>query len=350
MRTYLRWLIVPAVLVGVGDLVRAQEVREPRKTGKVLLLRTGLAMEGDIEQVGSQMCVRRGTSEVWIAADKTMRLSPDWFDAYAFMQTLIKLDSAADRIKLARWCHMHRLHDEAMEQAKAALELQPGHAEAKQILTALEVAKKAPSAKTVVRSIAPTPTPTPAVAPAPTVDVKGETLIAFIAKVQPILMNTCASCHAGETNGKFQLERVFETGHKVSTQRNLAAVLAQVDLDRPTISPLLVKAITPHGREALPPIRDRSVKPFQALEQWIVEAIQKNPQLKEYRDAQTPGKSAIPAAQGTPGVTQSNVLSQPMPRLELPSTPAERPLAPTPTAEREWCDAGHFNDYYHPKR
>lgn len=359
MKTILRWLIMPAVLAGLADYVRAQELGEPRKTGKVLLLKNGHAMEGDIEQVGTQYCIRRGTSEVWIAGDRALRLSPDWFDTYAYMQTMIKLDSAADRVKLARWCHMHKLPEEALEQVKAALQLQPENADAKQILAALEIAKKAPPSKQVVRAAAPTP-PRPA-EPAPTVDVTAESLVAFTAKVQPILMNLCASCHVNDSNGKFQLERVFESGHKVATQRNLAAVLSQVDLDRPTISPLLVKAITPHGREPLAPIRDRSAVPFQAMQHWIADTLQKNPQLKEYRDAQkspsvtTPvGKSAAVASPPTNGPKGAPVeVSLTTPRLEMTVVPAAQQTQTTPTVrphEPDWCDPAHFNDYYHPKR
>ncbi len=358
MKSHLRWLMVPAVLVGVGYFLRAQDLSETRKTGKVLVLKTGLTMEGDITQIGPQICVRNGKSEVWIAVDKTMRLSPDWFDAYAFMQTLIKKDSASDRVKLARWCHLNRLHDEAIEQAKVALDLQPGHAEAGQMVTMLERAKRDENTKP-----APKTSPPPVVRvlePPPTVDVTQEALIAFSAKVQPILMNTCAGCHATETTGKFHLERVSESSHKVATQRNLAAVLKYVDLDRPSISPLLVKSITPHGREALPAIRDRSAKPFQAMQEWIVETIKKNPHLKEYRDAANPTPTKTPpvmatepkssafSSQGTVlPKAEAEVVSQQAPRLEV--KPAPMPLAAAPPRERDWCDAGHFNDYFHPK-
>ena len=359
MRTLLPWLLVPALAVGLGYVLRAQETGEPRKTGKVLLLKTGLAMEGDIEQVGLQMCVRRGPSEVWIAADKTMRLCPDWVDAYAFMQTFIKADNPNDRVKLARWCHLHRLTAEALEQAKIALDLNPEHGDAKQIVTMLERAMKEPQAKPVVRAVAPTPQRVPE--PAPAVDVNAETLIAFTSKVQPILMNTCASCHAGDTGGKFKLERIGESGHKLASQRNLAAVLDYIDVERPTISPLLVKALAPHGREAMAPIKDRSAKPFQAMQQWIVEAIRKNPQLKEYQAAKKPAPIKVQpeekpsqfSSQGSvlPGAAD-DVISRPAPRLELSAAkaaPVQETRTSTPANERDWCDAAHFNDWAHPK-
>lgn len=355
MKTLLPWLIVPAILVGVGYSLPAQDFGEPRKTGKILLLKSGLVMEGQIEQVGTQMCIRRGVSEVWIAAEKAMRLSPDWDDAYAFMQTLIKPDSPFDRVKLARWCHLHHLNNEALEQAKFALELQPGHGDAKQIVTMLERALKEPTAKPVAS--APAPAPLRVLEPAPVVDVTAETLIAFTSKVQPILMNTCVTCHASDTGGKFQLERVSETGHKVSTQRNLAAVLNYVDLDRPAISPVLVKAITPHGRDPLAPIKDRSAKPFQAVQQWIVATIYRNPQLKDYRAAQKPAPSTpqpepktsvfSSPSSAAPAQGGAEVISRQVPRLELTgakTAPVHEVRAPAPTRERDPYDKDWFNE------
>jgi hypothetical protein len=351
MKTLSRWLLVPALVVGSGYALRAQEPGEDGPTGKILVLKTGHVMEGDIKQVGTQMCVRRGTSEVWIAANKTMRLSPDWLDAYAFMQTLIKEDVASDRIKLARWCHTNKLPAQALEQARIALALQPENADAKQLVTLLERALQEPPPQPTAAKL--TPTPTPKLEPVAAVDVTAETLISFSSKVQPILMNTCASCHAADADRKFHLERVSAGGHKVATQRNLAAVLQYVDLDRPTISPLLVKAVTPHGRDLTAPIRDRSAKPFESMQQWIVETIKKNPHLKEYRDAKKPVKTRPEEKPSTFSTHSSSVLpdagedvSRPAPRLEVTALKTA-PAAPPP--ERDPFDPAWFNEWAHPR-
>ena len=82
MKTYLPFLIVPAAIVGVAIFVQAQDADKERTTGKVLLLKTGHAMEGDIDKVGTQLRIRRGKSEVWIAADSAVRLCADWDDAF----------------------------------------------------------------------------------------------------------------------------------------------------------------------------------------------------------------------------------------------------------------------------
>ena len=131
MNTLIRGLIVSALFAGVGILVYAQDVAAERTKGKVLLLKNGHAMEGEIEKVGTQMRIRRGMSEVWIAADKSARLCENWDDAFAYVSTLVKQDDANDLVKLARWCHLHQLNDKALDQARLALELQPTNSDVK---------------------------------------------------------------------------------------------------------------------------------------------------------------------------------------------------------------------------
>ena len=358
MQTYLRFLIVPTIFVGVGLFLYAQDGDKGPTRGKVLLLKTGHAMEGDIEKVGTQFCIRRGKSEVWIGEDKAIRLCADWDDAYAYAQTQIKLDDANDRVKLARWCHMHRLTERALGQARAALELQPQNADAKQIVTLLERALKEPPAKPA--------TPAPAAAarpvePAPAVDVSFESQVAFSTKVQPILMNRCAACHASAAaGGKFHLDRVSDSGQKASTHRNLAAVLTHLDLDRPAISPFLVKAITPHGDAQTAPIKDRTAKPMQTMQQWVEQTVAKNPQLKHYyAKKQPPGarpepKSVFPMQRSAAPTQGDDVISQPVPRLEiseknplrvLPAEVTRPPMSLTPIDE---FDPVIYNTWAHP--
>jgi hypothetical protein len=152
MKTFFRFLIVPAIFAGMEIFLHAQDDEKERTRGKVLLLKTGHAMEGDIEKVGTQLCVRRGKSEVWIAEEKAIRLCADWNDAFEFAKSQIKADDANDRVRLARWCHMHRLTEKALEQARIALELQPINSDAKQIVVMLERALKDPPAKVATQA------------------------------------------------------------------------------------------------------------------------------------------------------------------------------------------------------
>jgi len=354
MKTTIRSLFVLAILVGVGMSLYAQDAEKERTKGTVLLLKNGHAMEGDIEKVGSQLCIRRGASEVWIAAERTARLCADWDDAFSYVRSMIKTDDANDVIKLARWCHLHRLTDKALEQARLALDLQPMNSDAKQIVTMLERMKKEPTPTTPV--LIPVTIPSlPEVAP--TVDVTSESSIAFTTRVQPILMNTCASCHATNNGGKFKLDRVSDHSQKAATQRNLAAVMPYIDLDRPAISPLLTRAITPHGGAPMPAIRDRSSVPFQALKQWIDMTVARNPQLKDYAAAKkgTPPSKVEPE----PVIVQTGFASEGLKKdgsdrnivqANVPATKVDSAAPRLLPMMTDRYSADQFNKQNHPNR
>ncbi len=341
MNKILPCLLAPVLVAGLGYCLFAQDA-EPRTSGKILLLKNGNVMEGDIDRVGAQIRIRRGPSEIFLAADSAVRICIDWDDAYVFMQTLIKPNSAGGHVALARWCNMHHMDDRALEQAKIALALQPDHTGARQIVTLLERSMKQPASRPAV------PAPVIAVKTQENVtpiDVTTETSVAFSTRVQPILMNACASCHASGVGGKFVLERVSDGSKKTSTQFNLAAVLGYVDLDRPTISPLLTKAVTPHGGAVSSAIKDRNSKPFVAIKDWVDLTITKNPQLKEYQAIRkgTPVKTSTPQPRSDFGAQQQQSAA---PSHAPQPVAVQRLQAPT---VREWCDPDIFNDWAHPR-
>jgi hypothetical protein len=366
MKPFLRCSIVPAILAGLVFVLHAQDADKPPLRGKVLLLKTGHAMEGDIEKVGSQYCVRRGSSQLWLAEDRVVRLCADWNAAYLFIQTQIKGDDVRDRLGLARWCQLHRMMDKALEQAQIALELQPSNAEARQLIAVLERALKEPAAAPQAKASA-EPKPAPMQAESiPPVDVTFETQVSFATKIQPILMNKCATCHAGANGGKFHLEWVADSSQKAATQRNLAMVLRQVDFEHPSISPLIVKAVTRHGDALTPPLRDRNEKPVGTLHQWIDQTLTKNPQLREYLRKQSPAssdrqdeeRSVFPTQRPAPAPKGKQVISQTVPRVEIdekyPPRVAPATTTPAPRASvgiespTDEFDALHFNRWAHP--
>src|SRR5262245_41306755 len=100
MNTISRLLGLAALAAGCGILLAASLVAaQPatsqdvpvqdgtdgaaRKAGKVLILPSERCMEGDIERLGEQYRIRRGSSEVWLPAEKALRLCADWDDAFA---------------------------------------------------------------------------------------------------------------------------------------------------------------------------------------------------------------------------------------------------------------------------
>jgi hypothetical protein len=90
-------------------------------------------------------------------------------------------------------------------------------------------------------------------------------------------------CHGPSYQGTFKLSHVYEnTGaQRRSTQQNLAAVVAQLNLEKPLTSPLLVKAVTAHDESVqASPLKGRQAPPYLTLEEWVQTTVTNNPQLQ----------------------------------------------------------------------
>src|SRR5262249_40251957 len=157
------------------------------------------------------------------------------------------------------------------------------------------------------------------------IDVSAETLGVFTTRVQPILMNACASCHATGRGGAFKLTRAFEgaTIARRSTQHNLAAVMAQVDIHNPEASPLLIKAVSVHGANNQPPLKGRQSPPFRMLEEWVRMALASNPHRKQQDGGPPPETKTVAAATVPPELATPKTSPQTAPVVSFKTTAVE---------------------------
>ena len=110
----------------------------------------------------------------------------------------------------------------------------------------------------------------PPAAKSPSGDCNGVAAKAFPTTIQPVLTNLCAGCHAKpDYAGTFQLKPI-PTGYADPAAARFNAVVALKHLDRanPSASELLAKAVTAHGGQKLPALRDRSHAAYRTLELW----------------------------------------------------------------------------------
>src|SRR5262245_4063033 len=185
MKAIIRSLLVGGLALAAGPRASADPKPAPPARGTVLLVDEDRLLEGDIEKVGDQYRIRRPTGETWVPARSALALVADRQAAYEFLRGRANLRDADERLRLAKWCHLRGLRDQAIAEAAAAVELRPGHAPTRDYLAALEraaaVAKSAPPAAV--------PAPEPPAEPPATPEVNAEAFKLFVTKVQPILMN-----------------------------------------------------------------------------------------------------------------------------------------------------------------
>lgn len=272
--------VLPTADPGVR-LVTKPPAPEPTR-GKVLLLDNDRILEGDIERVEGNYRIRRTIGELSIPVGRGKRLCATLNDALDVMKSQANLKDPDERLRLARWCQVNGLRDHALQEARAALDMRPDHLETVALLQTLQ--RFAISSNPALPPQAqPTPAPPPRFTSSPkSVDVSNEAFALFTTRVQPILMNTCVQCHSGGRGGGFQLVRSSEGG-RVAAQANLTAALEFINVERPVLSPLLLKSVSTHGGAALPPLKGRQSAPFLTLQTWVDQLIAGNPHLKEIR-------------------------------------------------------------------
>jgi hypothetical protein len=346
MKRFLLSLSMSALFAGISWSLWAQD--RPQVAGKVLLLQNERAFEGEIEKIGDLYHVKKAGGEIVVATSQALRLCADWDDALAFMRSRANLDDPDERLRLAKWCQLNHQIERARAEAKIALEMRPKHIETRQLVKLLDAMPTGPTTK---------PAAAANPAPVPHIDLSFESLTAFTQKVQPILMNTCISCHSGNYSGKFRLYRLHEGGERAATQRNLAAVLAHVSLDKPAASPLLVMAVCAHGDAKTSPIPSRQAPTFVTLLNWLDQTIADNPHLRERGVTFSAVPAPLPVA-----VTNASVLAlPPLPGVfaaqNAPTSdgkPAPLPIAvktaPAVETALDEFSAGPFNQKYHPDR
>jgi hypothetical protein len=351
MKTTLRSVSFLMFFAAAVALLLGAATPEPVTAGKFLVLRNGHTLRGDIERVGDQYRVRRDGGETWIAAGLVARLFRDTEEAYQFLRAKADLKDADERLQLAQWCLDMNLGERALEEATAADLLRPHHAQTQHLLARLREPQAAPPTGPPMPPPQVEPPPEP---PAPAPDLPAAVVGQFANKVEPILLNACASCHAAGRGGSFKLMRAGDVAalKRKATQENLVAVLGQVNQVQPQASPLLTKAVSVHGGGDKAPLSGRQLVAFHALEEWVRGTVTTSPQLPdkvvvppvpETKPTFAGEKPDAPRSQGEP----------PRPNT-VPISPAQ-PSAPPPPASTsapsgDAFDPAEFNRLAHPER
>jgi hypothetical protein len=338
MNATIRFLaLVAALAAPTWGTVSAQDSPAPPACGHALVLDNEHVLEGAVTRQGDTFHVRREDgSELTMPAAKTLKVCANLEEAYQYICSRANLHDADEHLRLARWCVLHNLREQGIAEAKTALQMRPSNAEARQLLTTLQSTTSQPA------SPAPAPPPQPAAETGPLLDVTGECMALFTTKVQPILMNTCASCHATGRGGSFVLVRGSDSGGRKATQVNFTAVVKRICFEQPGASPLLFMAGCAHGGAPTAPLGKGESVPLVTLQGWVSLVVANHPQLAAHgaKAIALPPKGGVettavksqqteaPAARSLP-TNEGNVVSAPAPVARVVElNPAVVPATP----------------------
>lgn len=222
----------------------------------VLLLRNGNVVTGKILNSGDVYQVERPGGRMSVPAVLVRHEARTLVEVYNKLREGARERGVAEaHLSLARWCITNHLLGEAKRELEDALVLEPEYTAARDMLRRVEKLQ-ADSEYDAANVRKPAETVLPAAYMRDDAEslagLDTETVREFSRRIQPILMNNCAAtgCHHAESQTGFRLQRVASgiSTTRNSTERNLAEVLEQIDIESPGKSPLLAVARKNHGR------------------------------------------------------------------------------------------------------
>lgn len=178
-----------------------------------------------------------------------------------------------------------------------------------------------------------------------TVSVNSVAAKNFAAKIQPILSNTCAECHARADHGsKFLLKKYDPNFNDPKlAEANLKAFSVWLDTKQPANSPALQYAVKAHGRSKAPPLRDENHPAYSVLELWLHTAASTEGTAML---ASVPSLKKSLTTPNTIQLVSASEVATPLTK-EPPTLPV---LKATPLKKMDEFDPVHFNRPNEPKR
>ena len=284
-----------AVLSFAGWRVRAaddaipavSEATKPASAERVLLLQTGKIVKGAIRQTTAGYVVNVPGGQMVLPFDQVRFNAEDLEEAYRLQRSSLPERPVSAHIELARWCHTNGLPDQACKELRDVLRIEPESTLAR---TMLQRINDQLLATKDLPAVGARNNGQYSMLGDPKLGVPAETLgglpreaaLDFVSKVQPLLVNRCATagCHGLGSGNSFELQRtkLGKSPPKSHSERNLATVLEHIDREQPLSSPLLTKL---RGESKSNGVRQShgglSREQTQTLRNWI-EAISQKPE------------------------------------------------------------------------
>ena len=312
----------------------------------MVLLRNGQFLKGRVSRSGDRWVVWLPDGEIRLRADEVELVCRDVADAYRQKRERIKPGQLRDRLQLVQWCLQYELLEEAGQELAAARAIDDTHPVIPVLERRLQLALNPPPSHERETDPATGPLGQAAMVSNAQLDrlvrqMPAGTVEEFTQHIQPLLVNTCAagSCHGPASKSDLMLLRIpaDRPATRRVTQRNLHAVLGQINHAQPSQSPLLTRPTAPHGPLKTPIYVDPASPQLQQLAAWVT-SVAAAAEPSKLSPSMTAG--AQPAATGGPNGSSGE--QSPVVRTAFSEGPPRGrllPTAPKPLPEGEQDEA-----------
>ncbi|QDU50147.1 hypothetical protein [Gimesia panareensis] len=273
--------VVLALFGLTGSLSLVAQEKQPVKKTSILLMKTGRMVSGEISESAGGYLVSSQTGSMLVPFSDVVFEAGDLNGIYLKQRASMKFPTANTHMNLARWCITNNLIEEAKDELRDAIRLEPKRSEPQLMLQRLMSISPGQKQLTVQEKIQEkllTKKMENTDEATSMTGISREQSAIFVRKVQPILLNKCgnANCHGNATTSKFQLTQVTRRygNHRIYAEKNLAEVMKWLDFDYPADSPLVVKPEREHpqnGMEVYEGYAGRKQK--EIIQKWVGAAV-----------------------------------------------------------------------------
>jgi hypothetical protein len=319
-------------------------------TAGVLLLESGRVLEGRIRREGDQYRVQQRLGQIVVSAREVSGVFSNLRDAYRFLRDRVNTADPDEYIDLAYWCVQHKFFTEARECVQQAQQLDPSNASYRRILSQidrLEAIERQRRQQLMDGHERFLKTRWDFSRNGTAMAISPEAVRYLASRVQPLLTRRCSAvgCHGTHAGSPPQFWPSTSSTVVVANY-NLQQLMPYIDFSRPEESPLLQKAITPHGGLRLPPLPLGKQDPsYQTLLRWV-RAVAKDAAPASFRGEEDlvgrpgPSESGTPeAAAPGPGVVPA-LFEETQGGGSPPPRPAASPASPATHSRSSSPEAG----------
>lgn len=302
-----RRAIVLMLLTASCRLVAAQSGVAPadrtsssKNSAKLLVLVDGRIVTGQITPRPDGYDIQVDGGRIYIDSNRVRFEASTLPDAYDRMRDSIPELTPTNHMELARWCLENKLYTQARREVLDALHLDPNREDAKRMLRALEHVGEESTTPQTGSGLTEYPSlsqiPRPAVETRSLAGLSRTVAHGFVRDVQPLMMNKCANagCHGTGAKSEFEMTSTHRGSTPAIAERNLAAILKQIDFSQPSASPLLRIGSEAHSNMTASAFPGRSgAAQLRKLQEWVMLAANDiAPQAATIADSRPLKKSA----------------------------------------------------------
>jgi len=237
------------------DAVRADDVPSAPSYEQILVFNSGRIVKGRVSRSPNGYVVEHPAGRMVVPFEEMRVIGDNLSDAYRRLKETFVNPTAATHYELALWCAAHQLEEQTRAELVMALDRDPEHGAARDMLTRIDAKRQADRKRAQGEPVLRAKPRIVGGIELPEVEslagLSRETAAHYTLKIQPLLTNKCgnASCHGPQTQTTFRIDQTRGTGpgHRVHSERNLAMVLKQIDQARPAESRLLQVGTSAHG-------------------------------------------------------------------------------------------------------